>query len=319
MFVVYPESGDRKDQGNLRNGQIAVALGDSVLTKARCLFIITRKSNLPKDHPAMSNKSLLSILLLAALSTACTGTRIVRPSPDYVRVTGTSSALTNSSAAAAAETSAPSGPAFAGTELTASAIAPRPAGSPGAETSRLIARQTAMGMAYRDLAGQIQQIVLPNGQTVANSISSDTIRQQLENMVTQARVVEESEQPDGSYSVKLALRTDPLGPIFGYGSENSGTPLTGLTMTAPPVASPAQLQTAADRAAREQLMNKIRIAPTNKVGERIGDYMQEHPDFAEQVRGMVQAAPASAPRQMPDGSWQVDIQFDVAAVRNAMK
>lgn len=196
-------------------------------------------------------------------------------------------------------------------ELFATANVPPPTFSPGNETRRLISRRTAIYQAYRDLAAQIERLRAPDGRTVAEHAANENVRRQIEDTIQKmSRVVEESERPDNSYSIKMALRTDSMASIFS-GSQPS--------MAASPQGNELQLrqlvQQQAEQNGRSNLMMQVRSALSNESGKTIGEKMDEDLDLRNHVSSLVQEARPQSVEFLPGGMCRVKFSLNLDLVR----
>lgn len=97
-------------------------------------------------------------------------------------------------------------------DVTASGTGVAPAGMTGVR-AKLLARRAALLDAYRNLAETVAGVQLDADTTMQDlAVASDVVKTHTEAMIQGARIVKESENGDGSYTITLSV------PLYGVGS-----------------------------------------------------------------------------------------------------
>lgn len=200
--------------------------------------------------------------------------------------------------------------AWARREMTAAATTPPPSYSPAPETRRMISRRQAIFRAYRELATQIEQMPGPDNRPLSVHIDTESKARQVEELIQQARVIEEAEQPSGSYYIRLALRTDPLAQIIGAGGRADPS-ATGQPYNAQHEELRRQAAVAAGRDARQKLFAQVLSASSPEPGKSIADLMAEDEQYHAQVIALVRQAAVTDTRYQPDGLCQVTVELNL--------
>jgi len=265
------------------------------------------------------------LFLLAALLVSCVHVNVKPPQNQIVEAVGVAShpqlAALELQQGMQVERMNVSQPPDAGTwanrELTATATVPPPTFSPGVETRRLVSRRTALYEAYRDLASQIEQMRTPDGRTVGLAASDESLRRRIEELIqTNSRVVEESEQPTGSYYIKLALRTDPLASIVPVGPQPATSTLDAYETQRQLLR--ATVQQEAERDARNKLLQQVRTA-TYDGEQTIGERMNGDPQLSQRVMSLIQQAPVENVQFGRGGACQVRLALNLNQIRSGSR
>ncbi len=213
------------------------------------------------------------------------------------------------------------GGAWARKTLRATGEGAPPSSFPSQEARRLAAKRAAVGAGWRDLAGQIESLALPGGNTVGQFAAADAaLRQNVEGLIRAARIADESEQPDGSAIVTLELDIAPLAewiplPDGAAAEAQSASAVQAVQWMGERQMLFAQLQRQAEAAARQNLLQIVgaaALAPDYTVGRA----MAAAPGLREQIEAMVSTAPVTASRYYAEtGECQVDLQFNLGQAK----
>jgi hypothetical protein len=198
-------------------------------------------------------------------------------------------------------------------------------GAPGGQ-GRLMARRAAMSDARRNLLEQIQGASVSSSTTVQNFMTqNDTIQTRVQGLVQNATVVDEQQMPDGTYRVAMQIDMNQVSQILNqYGAPQAPPPAYNTPRAVAPQptygggVNPAQERAKARRAAKvdawRQLLEMakgVQISSTTTVQ----DFMLVNDSNRARVEGIIRGAREVDTRYMPDGSVEVDMEFDMNQVR----
>lgn len=121
-----------------------------------------------------------------------------------------------------------------------------PANARSAAQAKVMARRAAIVDGYRNLAEVIKGVQVDAESTVEMAmVQNDTIKTQVSAFVKGARVIKESQSPDGTYQVLMQVNlrgSDGLNGILTQGTKNPSTPVTPLPTPTPAYVPPAVIQ-----------------------------------------------------------------------------
>jgi hypothetical protein len=224
------------------------------------------------------------------------------------------------------------------------------AGDAGAQTDpqkRLMAKRAAKVDALRNLAETIYGVRVDSSTTVRDFVTqSDVIKARLETVIQGAREVDYVERPDGTAEVTVEVTLgqveDILGRRLSYGYQTFtatgyGAPSGSYVEPAPPAPAVdfvrakgygiepgdasmtyAEKNLLAKRAAK---VDALRNLAEQVKGVRITsdsyvkDFITRSDEMRARLNTFIQGARVVSERQMPDGSYEVEVEADLEPLR----
>ncbi len=212
---------------------------------------------------------------------------------------------------------------------------------------RLMAKRAAKVDALRNLTEMIYGVRITSDTTVMDFVTqSDVIRARLDALIQGAQEVDYIERPDGTAEVTVELTLGSVEDILGrrlyynyetfratgYGAPSGSytaplySPPTHDTLRAKgygvepndPYMEPAEKSLMAKRAAK---LDAIRNLTEQVYGVRITsdsvvrDFVTESDDMRARVNTFIQGARVISERRMPDGSYEVEVEVELAHLR----
>jgi hypothetical protein len=240
--------------------------------------------------------------------------------PEIITVTGSGYAKPTEAAAPVQEAVAI--PDWNGKEIEAVGHGAPPAEAANAAQSRLMAKLAARRDAQRNLAETLNGVHIDSKTTVRNFMTeSDEIRSKVEGFLRGFRTVEEKENEDGTWEVRIALALEPLREIIqaeraGAKSEGQAVRVTGRS----PLSGQDRLlaRRAAETEARRKLLEYVKGARIDSY-TTVEDFMTKDDRIRSQVSGLIAGARVVDTRYFDDGTCEVDIQFDLSQVKNLVR
>ncbi|MHB8836856.1 MAG: LPP20 family lipoprotein [Candidatus Methylomirabilia bacterium] len=219
------------------------------------------------------------------------------------------------------------------------------ANAQGDPQTRLMTRRAAKVDALRNLSEQVYGLRLDNQTTVRDFVTqSDVIRTRVSAAIQGAREVDYREMPDGTAEVTVEITLGPVRDILGrnlaYGQETIqakgfGAP-GGPAVAAPAVGglvvrakgngveprdgdlTQAEKGLLAKRAAKLDALRNLaeEVWGLRLSGETfVRDYVTRNDDLRSRVQAFIQGARVVSEQQLPDGTYQVEIEIDANPVR----
>lgn len=281
-----------------------------------------------------STRNLVMLPLVAALAlVVATGCRprpqVVNYPPDIRRVTGVGVMHVAPQPAPQPAYVPPPPPAapvdysLSGSVTAVGTGAPNPGMAPA--QARLMARRAAITDARRNLLEMVKGVQVASQTTVANFMTqSDVITSQVNGYLQGAEVINEQELPDGSVEVTMQIALNGVGTIL-----NTHAPRQAPVMAPPPqpaqpsapvMAGPQQAQAramakrAAEMDAQRQLLELAKGVRLQS-GTTVQNMMLQDDRIRGQVEGIIRGARTVDTRYLPDGTVEVDMEFDLNSVR----
>jgi hypothetical protein len=211
--------------------------------------------------------------------------------------------------------------------------------------TRLMTRRAAKVDALRNLAEQVFGLRLDNQTTVRDFVTqSDVIRTRVSAAIQGAREVDYKVLSDGTAEVTVEITLGPVRDILGrnlvYGQETIqakgyGAP-GGSAVAAPAVGgavirakgngveprdadlTPPEKGLLAKRAAKLDALRNLaeEVWGLRLTGETfVRDYVVKNDDLRSRVQTFIQGARVVSEQQLPDGTYQVEIEIDAGPVR----
>jgi hypothetical protein len=202
--------------------------------------------------------------------------------------------------------------------------------------------------ALRNLAEQVYGLQLDSRTTVRDFVTeSDAIRTRLAAAIQGAREVDYAELPDGTAEVTVEITLGTVRDIVnrrlvydgetirvkGYGAPG-GQPApasasAGETVRAKgfgvgprePDLTPAEKNLLAKRAAKLDALRNLgeEVFGMRVAGETlVRDYVTRSDEVRTRLQAYIQGARVVSEQQLPDGSWQVEVEIDAAPVRGML-
>jgi len=207
---------------------------------------------------------------------------------------------------------------WANTEITATGTAVPPPDAVSKAQARLMARRGAKVEALRNLAETLEGVNIDSTTTVKNFLTEhDEINAWTRSWIQGARVISEDENPDGSWEVTVGLNLEPLGRKY----EEAMQPRERVQIT-PSTTNIAQQKAMARRAAyldaQRQLLEHVKgLAIDSRT--TVEDFMLRSDSINSAVQGYVRGAKVVDTRCLPDGTVEVDIQFDLSNLNSCIR
>jgi hypothetical protein len=221
------------------------------------------------------------------------------------------------------------------------------AGAQAEPQRRLMAKRAAKADALRNLAETIYGVRVDSRTTVRDFVTqSDVIKARMETVIQGAREVDYVEQPDGTAEVTVEITLGQVEDIIGrrllydyqtFRAAGYGAPSGAYMEPAPPAPAadyirakgfgiepkdpsmiPAEKALMAKRAAK---LDALRNLAEQVRGVRITsdtyvrDFITQSDEMKARVNTFIQGARVVSERQMPDGSYEVEVEADMEPLR----
>jgi hypothetical protein len=176
---------------------------------------------------------------------------------------------------------------------------------------KVMTQLQARSNAKRSLAQKVEELKVTENATLAKYLQTHPdLRPKVEELIRNAELVEEDELPDGTWSARVELK---LGPLAGLVEpERLAKPVEPKEIPAQTTRQKAEAQ--AIRNARDRLtryLQGLEIEP----GITVFELMRRDPAFSQHLKTMVDNAPIIDRRYPHEGVCEVDVEFDLAALR----
>jgi len=213
---------------------------------------------------------------------------------------------------------------------------------------RLMAKRAAKVDALRNLTETIYGVRIDSHTTVRDFVAqSDTIRARMEALIQGAAEVDYIERPDGTAEVTVEITIGQVEDILGrrlyYNYQTFRATGYGAPSGSPQRASPSiptgdilrakgyglepkdPTMTATERtllAKRAAKLDALRNLTEQVYGVRIKsdtyvrDFVTQSDEMRAKVNTFIQGARVISERQMPDGSYEVEVEVEVDPIRN---
>lgn len=179
---------------------------------------------------------------------------------------------------------------------------------------KLIAQLRARSNAKRALAQKVEELKITDDVTLGEYLQTHPgLRPQVEDLIRNANLAQEEELADGSWSVLVELKLAGLAEMIG---PQALSELSKPRQT-PPQTIREKAEAQAIRNARERLMRYIGGLQTQS-GMTVSELMRRNPRFSQYMQALVQNAPIVDTRYPEDGVSEVDLEFDLAAIRELL-
>ncbi len=176
---------------------------------------------------------------------------------------------------------------------------------------RLMAQLHARSSAKRALAQKVEELKVTEDITLGEYMETyPALRPQVEALIRNADLIQEDELPDGIWSVRVKLKLARLAELIR--PQKLPEPSKQKQTLPQTIGEKAEAQ--AIRNARERLMYYIAGLEIQS-GITVSEFMRRDSRFFQHVLAMVQNAPIVDTRYPDDGVCEVDLEFDLAAIR----
>lgn len=212
---------------------------------------------------------------------------------------------------------------------------------------RLLAKRAAKVDALRNLAETVYGVRISSSTTVRDFVTqSDVVRAKLAAVIQGAREVDYVERPDGTAEVTVEVTLGQVEDILGrrlvydyqtFTATGYGAPSGSYVEPAPPAPAadyvrakgygieprdpsmiPAEKALMAKRAAKVDALRNlaeqvrgVRITSDSYVR----DFIAQSDEMKARVNTFIQGARVVSERQMPDGSYEVEVEADMEPLR----
>ncbi|MCL5023427.1 MAG: LPP20 family lipoprotein [Nitrospirae bacterium] len=226
---------------------------------------------------------------------------------------------------------------------------PAAAGAQDDSQSRLLAKRAAKVDALRNLAETVYGVSIDSRTTVRDFVTqSDVVRARLDTVISGAREIDYAERPDGTSEVTVEITLGQVEDILGrrlsydyrtFTATGYGTASGSFAEPAPEPPSPDVVRAKgygveprdpgmtytektlmAKRAAK---MDALRNLAEQVKGVRISsdsyvrDFVTQSDEMRARLHTFVQGARVVSERQMPDGSYEVEVEVEMEPLRRA--
>lgn len=218
-----------------------------------------------------------------------------------------------------------------------------------AAQKKLMARRAAKVDALRNLTELVYGLQIDSSTTVRDFVTqSDRIKARVSAVIQGARETDYRELPDGTAEVTVEITLGPVEDILGrriyydrriieatgYGAPSGETPAASGSTTHyassvtakgngiepnDPEMSPAEKALMAKRAAKLDAMRNLAeevygVRLTSNTTVR--DFVTQSDEMRSKVHTFMQGAKVISEKQLPDGSYQVEVEVDTEPLRN---
>lgn len=216
----------------------------------------------------------------------------------------------------------------------------------GEAQRRLMARRAAKVDALRNLTEQVYGVRIDSHTLVRDFVTqSDTIRAKLDAVIQGAKEIDYIEKPDGTAEVTVEITLDRVRDILGRRLDYDYQVFTAIGYGAPsgaasgysaPVSAAGMIRSKGNgvepndpsmRGAERSLMAKraakldaLRNLTEQIYGLRISsnsyvrNFVTESDDMRARVSAFIQGARVVSEKQLPDGSYEVEVEIDSAPI-----
>jgi hypothetical protein len=273
----------------------------------------------------MKRKLIVAMLLIASVAAMYSCARRRPFPPEIITVTGSGYAKPPEGAKPApVEQPAPEQvtvPDWSGKEIEAVGQGAPPPEAANPAQSRLMAKLAAKRDAQRNLVETLNGVQIDSKTTVRDFVTqNDEIRSKVDAFLKGCRVVEEKENADGSWEVRVAVGLEPLREIIAaQEAEHKASTPPRVTGKSPLAGQDLLLaRRAAEIDARRKLLEFVKGARIDSF-TTVEDFMTKDDRIRSEVQGFVAGAHVMDTRYFDDGTCEVDIQFDLSQVKNLVR